>query len=649
MTSQSPNDLGTRTSVSPDGVTFRDLNGNGTMDPFEDSSLSAQERTADLLPRLSLAEKAGLMFHTVIETGSDGTLLERPGNISKSPTSTVVLGKKMNHFNVHVLGTPREAARWSNALQLLAEATPHGIPVTVSTDPRHAFIENSGVSFSANHFSQWPEPIGLAATGSSDLIKRFAGIAREEYRAVGIRAALHPTVDLSTEPRWARQAGTFGQDAERTSEYAIAYLQGLQGETLSADSVACTTKHFPGGGPQKDGEDAHFPYGREQVYPGGRFEEHLAPFRTAIAHHTSAIMPYYGMPVGLELDGEPVEEVGFGYNRQVITGLLREKLGYDGVVLSDWELVNDNIVEDKVLPARAWGVEHLSAPERMVKILDAGVDQFGGEECTELLIGLVKDGRISEARLDQSVRRLLLVKFQLGLFDNPYVDEDAAERIVGNEEFRKEGHRAQALSVTVLTNPGDAPILPLQEDLNIYLEGMDPACFVGFGTPVADPDHADVAIVRLHAPWEHRDDLFLEAWFHAGSLEFPPGLIHRLRTLAERVPLIIDVRLDRPAILAPLNGVAAALITTFGVSDEALLDALSARIQPQGRLPFEVPASMDAVRASRPDVASDAGGDLFPYGHGLTLQARAADLRSPDQHREPPASAHLPKGFPAPA
>ncbi|QOT16082.1 glycoside hydrolase family 3 protein [Paenarthrobacter sp. YJN-5] len=613
-------------SFADDGTEYRDLNGNGIMDPYEDHRLSPLERTEDLLSRLSLEEKAGVMFHTVIETGPGGSLLETPGNISKSPTSTVVLGKLMNHFNIHGLGTAREAARWSNSLQELAERTPHGIPITISTDPRHAFIENSGASFTAAHFSQWPEPIGLSAIGSLEQIRRFADIARQEYTAVGIRAALHPTVDLATEPRWCRQAGTFGQDSELSSQYVVEYLQGFQGDTLGPGSVACTTKHFPGGGPQRDGEDAHFPYGREQVYPGGRFQEHLAPFRRAIAHKTSAIMPYYGMPVGLELDGEPVEEVGFGYNKQMITGLLRGKLGYDGVVLSDWELVNDNLVDDQVLPARAWGVEDLSASQRMLKILNSGVDQFGGEECTDLLINLVRDGLVAEERIDESVRRLLLVKFQLGLFDNPFVDEDEAERIVGNAEFRREGRIAQSRSVTVLKNgPSNSRArLPLTGSPSLYVEGLDPANVTGFGSVTTNPDEADVAVVRLIAPWEHRDDLFLEKHFHAGSLDFPPGLIARLRSLAARVPLIIDVCLDRPAILTPLTEFASAIVGTFGVSDPALLDALFGRIQPQGRLPFELPRSMDAVRASRADVPGDTANPLYPFGHGLDLPQRTS-------------------------
>ncbi|WP_158866584.1 glycoside hydrolase family 3 protein [Leifsonia sp. AG29] len=601
--------------TSADGVLFRDLNHNGTMEPFEDPRLSPEERVADLLPRLSLEEKVGLMFQTVIEAGQDGTLVEAKGNISKSPTSAVVVGKRMNHFNVHQLPDARLSARWSNALQKLAEQTPHSIPVTVSTDPRHAFVENSGVSFRAGHLSQWPEPIGLGAIGDEEAVREFADIVRQEYTAIGIRAALHPTVDLATEPRWARLPGTLGADPELVSRLAAAYLDGLQGDRVDATSVACTTKHFPGGGPQKDGEDAHFPYGREQTYEAGRFDDHLEPFHGAIARKTSAVMPYYGMPIGLTIDGEEIEPVGFGYNRQIVTGLLRERLGFEGVVVTDWELVNDNHVGDQVLPARAWGVEELNPEERMLRILEAGADQFGGEECVDLLLGLVRDGRVTEDRIDASARRLLLVKFQLGLFDDPYVDEEAAFELVGNERFRAAGHKAQAESVTLLT--ADEEALPLRPDARVHAVGMT------VDGSVDDPDDADVAIVRVNAPWEHRDDLFLEAWFHQGSLDFPQHEVDAIRALASRVPVVLVVNLDRAAILTPfidMPGVAA-LVGVFGASDEALLDALSGRIPPRGRLPFELPSSMEAVREHAPDQPGGSRDALFPIGHGLPLPA----------------------------
>lgn len=620
---------------APDGTRFRDLNGNGVMDPYEDPRRSVDERTDDLLARLSIEEKCGLLFQTVIEVGEDGELLEAPGKISKSPTTTVIVGKNMTHFNVHAIRTARQAAEWNNRLQALAETTPHGIPVTISTDPRHAFVENTGVAFSAGPFSQWPEGLGLAALDDVETVREFAEVARREYRAVGIRAALHPQIDLATEPRWGRQAQTFGQDAARVAEFTAAYLRGFQGDELGPDSVACTTKHFPGGGPQLDGEDAHFPYGREQVYPGGMFDYHLEPFREAIRCGTAAMMPYYGMPVGLEVGGEPIEAVGFGYNRQIVTGLLREQLGYDGVVVTDWELVNDNHVGDQVLPARAWGVEHLSAVERMEKILDAGADQFGGEECVDMLIDLVRAGRVSEQRIDASARRLLRVKFALGLFDDPYVDVDEAERIVGNAEFRALGARAQSRSLTVLVNDEreGAPVLPLRPVGAVYAEGFRPDEVAELGRVVDDPAAADLALVRIGAPFDPRDDLFLEAWFHQGSLEFAPGLVYRLQQIAASCPLVLVVNLDRPAILTPFVGHAAAIVADYGSSARAVVDALTGRVAPRGRLPIEIPRSMDAVRRSREDVPSDTGDPVFPVHFGL-------DLTGAQEKPEPREYAH---------
>ena len=606
--------------TSPEGVEFRDLNKNGRMDPFEDPRLSVEERVDDLLARLSLPEKAGLMFQTVIEAGTDGTVLEHPGRISKSPTSVVVLDKHLTHFNVHALDDPRMAARWHNALQALAEQTPHGIPVTVSTDPRHAFMENAGVSFTAKAFSQWPEPLGLAALRDADAVRRFADVARQEYTAVGIRAALHPTLDLATEPRWARQAGTFGQDPDVVTELGVAYLKGFQQDELGPGSVACTSKHFPGGGPQKDGEDAHFPYGREQVYPGERFGDHLKPFPPVIEAGTAGIMPYYGMPVGLEIDGEKIEEVGFGYNRQVVTGLLREKLGYDGVVVTDWELVNDNHVGDQVLPARAWGVEHLDPHGRMELILEAGADQFGGEECVDLLLDLVAQGRVTEGRIDASARRILAVKFRLGLFDDPYVDEDLAAETVGRQDFRDEGYAAQAASVTVLVDGSErrGSVLPLRPGLRVYAENVSPEALARLGTPVERPEDADIALVRLMAPFEPRSDLFLESWFHQGSLDFPPGLVARLARVAQHCPLVIDVVLDRPAVLTPLLPHATALVGSYGTCDDALVDALTGRIPARGRLPFDLPRSMEDVRRHGEDVPGFEN-PLFRCGDGTPL------------------------------
>lgn len=582
-----------------------------TTRPWLDPELPVAERVELLLAEMTLEEKAGLFFHAMIGMGE----LDQPDTAFATPSAVdYVESRRMSHFNlIGGSASAREIAVWQNALQRLAASTRLGIPVTLSTDPRHSFTDNPGAGFLAGPFSQWPEPLGLAAIRDEETVERFADIARQEYLAVGLRVALHPQVDLATEPRWSRQAATFGEDAELAGRLGAAYVRGFQGESFGAASVSTMTKHFPGGGPQKDGEDPHFAHGREQVYPGGEFELHLKPFEKLIAAGTRQMMPYYGMPVGTRY-----EEVGFGFNKSVITGLLRERFGFDGVVCTDWGLITDSEIFGHPFPARAWGVEQLTPRERVKLVLEAGADQFGGEACPELLIDLVLSGEVPEERLDVSARRLLREKFELGLFESPFVDEDAAERIVGRSDFRAAGDRAQRASITLLTNGQDgAPLLPLPEGRRLYVEGIDPERAAAYGDVVDSPADADVIVVRLKAPYEQRPSVF-ENFFHSGSLDFPEEVLAHLRELAAHAPLVVDVFADRPAILEPIAEVAAAVTVNWGASAEALLDVLSGRFAPQGRLPFDLPRSMAAVEASRPDVPFDTADPLFRFGHGLT-------------------------------
>jgi beta-glucosidase len=487
-----------------------------------------------------------------------------------------------------------------------------GIPVTLSTDPRHAFSSNPGTAARAGAFSQWPESLGLAALRDPELVEQFADIARQEYLAGGFRVALHPQIDLATEPRWSRIGMTFGEDADLTSELVRPYIRGFQGRRLGRDSVSTMTKHFPGGGPQLDGEDPHFPYGREQVYPGGQFAYHLRPFLAAIEAGTSQMMPYYGMPVGTEY-----EEVGFGFNRQIITDLLRDQLGFDGIICTDWQLVNDSTFAGEPMLARAWGVEDLTPLERTKKALDAGVDQFGGEAAPQLVIELVRSGQVSEARIDASVRRLLREKFVLGLFDERRLDADRAVAVIGRADFVEAGAAAQRAAVVRLTEADSGPArIPVTAGLRVYSEGLGAAAAARLGTPASDPTDADLAVLRLAAPWEERPGLF-ESRFHAGSLEFPAADRDRVTQICAQVPTIIDVYLDRPAVLVEMAGAAAALLVNFGSSDDALVDILLGNARARGRLPFDLPASMRAVVESRSDVPFDTAQPLFRFGDGI--------------------------------
>jgi len=581
--------------------------------PYQDSVLPVNQRVDDLLSRMTLEDKAGLMFHDMVMVGGGGTLAGPENPLHKPATETAIRGLRMRHFNL--LGSAssvRELAQWHNRLQTVAHDTGLGIPVSLSTDPRNGFTSNPGTAAMAGPFSQWPESLGLAALQDEKVVERFADTARQEYLAVGLRVALHPQIDLATEPRWSRIGMTFGEDADLTSRLVSAYIRGFQGAKLGPESVSTMTKHFPGGGPQKDGEDPHFAYGREQVYPAGRFDYHLRPFRAAIAAGASQIMPYYGMPVDTEY-----EEVGFGFNKSIITGLLREELGFTGIVCTDWGLLTDAEVMGQHLPARAWGVEHLTPLERAEKALLAGVDQFGGESKPELVMELVRTGRISTERINDSVRRLLREKFVLGLFEQPFVDVEHAEVTVGRADFAAQGAEAQRAAITRLTTADTGPaVLPLAPGLRVYTEGISQETAARLGTNVQDPAEADLAILRLQAPFEARPGGF-EAFFHAGSLEFPTAERDRIVEICETVPTVIDLYLDRPAIVPEVASAAAAFIVNFGASDDALIDVLQGKSQARGRLPFDLPSSTHAVVESPSDAPFSTADPLFRFGDGI--------------------------------
>ncbi|XVV08507.1 glycoside hydrolase family 3 protein [Actinoplanes sp. CA-131856] len=577
--------------------------------------MKTEDRISDLIGRMTLEEKAGLMFHTMAAVNADGTLFEPDSEKGMFPsTRWLVEDKLINHVNILTMGpvAPSKIAEWHNRIQELAARTRLGIPVTVSTDPRHGFIDNPATSAAAGGFSVWPEPIGLGATKDPSLVREFADIARREYLAAGIRVALHPMADLATEPRWARTSGTLGSDPATVAALLKAYIEGFQGPSLGPDSVATMVKHFPGAGPQMNGEDAHFPYGREQVYPGGRFAEHLAPFEAAFEAGAAQIMPYYGMPIGTSY-----EEVGFGFNKGIIEGLLRGTYGFEGVVCTDWGLVTDaDDVFGAPMPARAWGVENLSRLDRVYRIIEAGADQLGGEYCPELVVQLVQEGRVGEERIDASARRILRDKFRMGLFDDRrYVSTPEAATEIGRPAYVAAGLEAQRRSIVVL----QSSVLPLSEGINVYVDGVDPDVAARYAKVVSSPADADIAIVRRNAPYDDTRTTGFESFFHAGRLDFTAAELDPVLSVADTVPTVVDVLLDRPAVLTPLASRAAALTGNFGASDEALFDILFGRTKPSGTLPFELPRSMEAVAASREDVPNDTEDPLFPYGHGLTL------------------------------
>ena len=592
-----------------DGMSFRDLNKNNKLDRYEDYRLDTTQRVEDLISQITLEEKVGTLFHPPVTINPDWmfrlySLFVDGGKLTESE----IINQHINHFNLYGNPKPERLAKRLNSLQKIASRSRLGIPVTISSDPIHEVPNGGGVaSFSLDGFSKWPSQLGLAASQNPSLVKQFAEIAREEYLAVGIRTALHPMADLATEPRWARNFGTFGSDNVLSSKLTMAYMDGFQGETIDSQSVMTMVKHFPGGGPQENGLDPHLFSGRNQIYPGNMFDYHVKPFIDAINNNLAVIMPYYGITVN-----QTSENVAIGFNKDLLTTLLRDELGYKGVICSDWGIIN----------GRHWGVGDLSIEERYIKAIDAGIDQFGGEKDTEVVIELVKKGLMPLFRIDASVKRILKNKFDLGLFDNPYVEVDQVKSRVNTERNIKLGKEAQKQSMVLLKNDST---LPLEKNINIFVDGFNAKSIV-HGNVVSDIKDADVIVSYVHTVFNGNQpsgidrlvDNVLSSIFPNQDLNFSPEILEKLEEFSSIKPLIDIVDLNRPAILDSINQMSSALVGTFGVDESVIFETLFGESKPTGKLPFEIPSSMKEVNEQLEDVPDDTMNPTFKFGFGLT-------------------------------
>jgi beta-glucosidase len=610
-----------------DGRRFRDLNANGSLEPYEDWRLPPEARARDLVQRMTLEEKAGTMMHGTAPFPGDelfGTAHDM------AAAKTIIIDRHVTSLITRLAGPPRHLAEQMNELQTIAEKGRLGIPLTISSDPRNHFQYVGGASVSANGFSQWPEALGLAAIGDEALVRRFATIARQEYRAAGIHLALSPQADLATEPRWARATGSFGESADLAGRMAGAYVEGFQGGAagLRADGVATVTKHWVGYGAAKDGWDSHSHYGRFATFPGNNFADHVKAFVPALRAKTAGIMPTYSILENLAVDGRPVEQVGAGFNKWLLTDLLRGKYEFSGIVVSDWLITSDcpEACEKGSEPGQPpvlgmpWGVEKLTRLQRFVKGVDAGIDQFGGVDESNLVVEAVRGGSLGEARVEESARRVMTLKFRQGLFENPFVDPDVAVTVIGNATFQREAVDAQRRALVLLQN--ERGILPLKGRRKVYLVGIAPEAAQARGLiPVSRPEDADVALVRTQTPFETLHPRYLFGRMqHEGNLAFAPGQeeFDRIARIGGKVPTIVTVFLDRPAILTELRKHTRALVGNFGVNDGAFLDVVTGRAAPQGKLPFELPSSMEEVASQKPDLphghCQSNGGAVFQIG-----------------------------------
>jgi len=608
---------------------FRDLNRNGQLDPYEDANLDARARTENLLTLMTLDEKIGTLLHGTLV--SDDPIGVSGNGYNLDAVKALIHERHLTSFITRLGVDARTLAEQNNAVQTLAEQTRLGIPVTISTDPRNHFKLVAGASTHTTDASQWPEVNGFGALADADLVRQFADYARQEYRALGIHMALSPTADLSTEPRWGRSNATFGSDPALVSKLVGAYVEGFQGgpDGVQPDGVATVVKHWAGYGAQPDGFDGHSYYGRNANHDNETFAQHVAAFDGAFAATVAGVMPTYPVINGVSLNGQPLEAVGANFNRQLLTDLLRGEKQYTGLILSDWSVTDDCPERCRAPTADApqrpqdiampWGMEDASEPERFAKAINSGVDQIGGTDDPAPLRAAIDAGLIDVARVDEAVRQVLLLKFQLGLFDNPYVDVDQAPRIVANPDAHAAGLRAQAEAQVLLENRNG--VLPIKQGTKVWLYQIDPALAAQRGLQVVeDVNDADIAVLRVSSPSEllHPYHFFGKIQ-DEGRLDFRAGDAgyDAIKRAAAAAPTVAVVDLFRPAVLTNIREQVQGLVASFGSSDQAVLDVLVGTVQAKGRLPFELPSSMQAVEKQDPAKPNDSENPLYPFGYGL--------------------------------
>jgi beta-glucosidase len=639
--------------INDGGFQFKDLNKNGKLDKYEDWRWSNEERTKDLLSKMSVEEKVGFMLISTSRLKSERSAqINAPTDNAIKPSSDLneedqisnnnIFTRKplafpmmssvgatkgikqfhLRHFILRANVSARLTAEWSNKLQALAESDGLGIPAIIASNPRNHITKDAsiGLSVGATVFSNWPGELGLSAMRDLKLVREFADIARQEWAAVGLRKGYMYMADLSTEPRWQRIEGTFGENADWVAKMITEVVLGFQGTKLSSNSVAMTTKHFPGGGAGVGGQDPHFEWGKFEHFPGNMFQNNLIPFKAAIKAGTSSIMPYYSIPQDTKY-----EKVAYAYNKEVIHDLLRDSLGFNGIINSDTGPID-------MMP---WGVENITIPERYKKAIEAGVNIFSGTGDPTKLLETVKSGMVDMKLIDNSVSRLLMEKFALGLFENPYVDEDAAEKIVGNAKFQARGDLAMRKSIVLLRN--ETKTLPFKPKTKIYFESYfqrrgatspsvvyeskDNKYDVEF---VKTPEEADYVLLWLTPGAKalfQSDGSTLYLNMSKNSVD-----VNYVNTLTGKKPTILAINYTNPWVIDEIYNDQTkknikGVIATFGTTNEALLDIVLGKFNPTGKMPFTTPISEMAVEKQLSDVPGYLKGKeyaLFKFNEGIS-------------------------------
>lgn len=589
-----------------DGYQFIDLNSNGELDVYEDWRQDADTRAADLVSQMTVREKISQMQHPTFLPRADGEIPSYLQEWCNEEGIGMLLIRELNSVEA--------AANTMNIIQEYAEGSRLGVPVLVSMDSVHGLSYVSGSTVT-------PHNLALAATRDEELVTKLAEIAREEHLAVGVRMALSPDADLITDPRWGRNQECYSEDTDVVQSLIVAAVQALQGGSeLTEDSVIATVKHFPGSGGQTDGVD-----GTPLTIQEDSIDLHLAGFRAAIEAGVAAVMPY-GYSTVPYLGGDAVENSA-DQSAAVMTDLLRGELGYTGLIQTDWGL-------------------------NFVGATNAGADILGGagvRSTRQLVEG------VDEERLTDACRRILIAKFQLGIFENPYVDEENAAQVLGSQEHRAVAKEAAARSFTLLKYENASPLAgqklvvagTLAEDVRALNSGWtakDPMELAGTTIleafqnkagsdnvtyiPDASQVPADLSGTTAVVVIGETSGTHEPAW-GTDTLEFPQEQVDLVKALKDAGANVVEVVLmNRAYVMTDMVDMADSVLLAYrpGVTcgAEAIADALFGETAITGKTPFQIPRTMEQVLNQREDLPKDIQDPLFDYGFGIEVESFGA-------------------------
>lgn len=687
--------------IEKDGLYFKDLDGSGELKSYDDWRLPAKERAEAYVKVLSTEEKIAQLFISDWRMGKypvtgpmaamapKEVILDESGVLDEAefrgktifgeqylPGTTTLLKEWFSrHLILRANATAEDMTDWLNQLQAVAEECPHWVPVSVASNSRN---ENGEVVFGMNDaagvFAAWPGTLGIAAAvkgAGLELIDEFADCIRREWNACGLRKGYMYMADIMTDPRWQRSYGTFGEDPELVCAVMERLIPGIQGskEGVTADGVAVTTKHFPGGGARENGFDPHYAAGQWNVYAteGLLQKYHIPAFKTAVENHTSAIMPYYSKPAKeksaaqTDCEGNPceLEPFGFAYNRTFIQTMLREQLGFKGYINSDTGIVHN----------MCWGVEMLDSAERIgFAVSHAGVDLISGLFDNEAGMEAYNRGKndyyethpvpdgftkeqlvLTDEALDRAVARTLQEMFELGMFENPYRSAKDAVKAVGEQADWDAAARTHRQSVVLLKNDGTLPLVDEKcTQKKFYVEAFKKDAAQAEEATKAlremftdriltdDPGEADFAVLMItpsSGEYFNATPGYLELDICDGKTVCnvdadgkPEASTHEETTLsgADRIRKIAEaVHKNGGKVIANINFTLAwevgnveryadVLLAGFDTYPSATLDVIFGRFSPVGKLPLTLPKG-DEVLAVNEDGVCISPNDVPGY------------------------------------